>query len=197
MAKVTGPLFSLSASGQIAKSLVFMKWKGIDDVRKYVIPANPKSTDQLIQRGIFEDAVTEWHAAAYNTLDVAAWNLFASVQDKVMSGFNSMVKTFVKLKIDANVWTRLYGAWTSGINKNEFSLNIRKVAAGAVPKLWLGTNKTNMAYKDVFKDNADGTWYCTPTGLIANTDYYCTVKITLPALQESRLGIYKIHTLAA
>ena len=52
MAKVTGPLFSLSASGQIAKTLVFMKWKGIDDVRKYIVNADltnlqPKQKSKL------------------------------------------------------------------------------------------------------------------------------------------------------
>ncbi len=53
MAKVTGPLFSLSASGQIAKTLVFMKWKGIADVRKYVIPANPNTAAQQAQRATY------------------------------------------------------------------------------------------------------------------------------------------------
>lgn len=46
MAKVTGPLQSFSASGQIAKSIVFGAWKGVNYVRKYVIPANPQSSAQ-------------------------------------------------------------------------------------------------------------------------------------------------------
>lgn len=46
MAKVTMPLMSGSASGQIAKGIVFAGWKGIQYVRKYVIPANPMSTGQ-------------------------------------------------------------------------------------------------------------------------------------------------------
>jgi hypothetical protein len=196
MAKVTGPLFSLSASGQIAKSLVFMKWKGIDDVRKYVIPANPNSTLQSAQRVILKAGVTEWHGAAYNAADKTAWNLFASIQSNVMSGFNSMIKTHVDLGITGNVWTRMYGGVITGINTTEFSITVNKIAAGAIPKLWLGTSKTAMAYKDVFIDVGDGTWYCTPTGLVADTQYYCTVRITLPALQESRLGIYAVKTSA-
>jgi len=50
MAKVKGPLFSLDARGQIAKTLVYMGWKGIADVRKYVIPANPNTAAQQTQR---------------------------------------------------------------------------------------------------------------------------------------------------
>jgi hypothetical protein len=46
MAKVTGPLFSMSASGKIANSMVFFGWKGLNVVRQWVIPANKMSADQ-------------------------------------------------------------------------------------------------------------------------------------------------------
>jgi len=46
MAKVTGPLMSLSASGAIGKAIVFAGWKGVQYVRQYVIPANPQSEGQ-------------------------------------------------------------------------------------------------------------------------------------------------------
>jgi len=51
MAKVKAPLMSFDARGQIAKSLVYLGWKGLKTVRQYVIPANPKSSDQQTQRG--------------------------------------------------------------------------------------------------------------------------------------------------
>lgn len=50
MAKVTGPLMSLDASGGFAGTLVFGKWKGRNTVRQLVIPANPQSEDQEIAR---------------------------------------------------------------------------------------------------------------------------------------------------
>ncbi|GAH96000.1 unnamed protein product, partial [marine sediment metagenome] len=37
MAKLKGPLFSLGASQQLGKALVFFGWKGLDVVREYVI----------------------------------------------------------------------------------------------------------------------------------------------------------------
>lgn len=53
MAKVYGPAMSFDATGKLAKSIVFSDWKGIGYVRKYTIPANPKSTAQVSHRGLF------------------------------------------------------------------------------------------------------------------------------------------------
>lgn len=50
MCKVTGPMHSDGASGQFAKAMVFAGWKGVQYVRKYVIPANPQSEGQGDQR---------------------------------------------------------------------------------------------------------------------------------------------------
>ena len=75
MAKVTAPLFSFEAHGQLAKTLVFMDWKGINDVRKYTVPANPNSAGQQSQRGFFKDGVVDFHAVPLDADDLAAWNL--------------------------------------------------------------------------------------------------------------------------
>jgi hypothetical protein len=50
MAKVSGPLMSMSASGKLADSIVFFGWKGINVVRQWLKPSNPKSTGQGNQR---------------------------------------------------------------------------------------------------------------------------------------------------
>lgn len=42
MAKVEGPLFSLSARGKMGDSLVFFPWKGRHVVRRWLIPTNPE-----------------------------------------------------------------------------------------------------------------------------------------------------------
>jgi hypothetical protein len=46
MAKVTGPLFSISASGKIADAMVHFPWKGLNVVRAWVKPVNRESFDQ-------------------------------------------------------------------------------------------------------------------------------------------------------
>lgn len=50
MAKVTGPLMSISASGKIADSIVFFGWKGHQCVRQWLKPANPQTAAQGDQR---------------------------------------------------------------------------------------------------------------------------------------------------
>lgn len=52
MPRLTGPQFSLSASGTIGKTVVYSKWKGRAYSRLRVIPKNPKSTAQKAVRSI-------------------------------------------------------------------------------------------------------------------------------------------------
>jgi len=53
MAKCTGPLYSLSASGKIADAMVYFNWKGINVVREWLKPSNPQSLTQGDQRIMF------------------------------------------------------------------------------------------------------------------------------------------------
>ncbi len=53
MARLTAPLFSLTASGTLANALTFSSWKGIPYVRTRVIPANPNTSAQQEIRGVF------------------------------------------------------------------------------------------------------------------------------------------------
>ena len=50
MAKVTGPLMSIDASGKFGGTIVFSKWKGRNVVRQLVVPANPNSAGQEAAR---------------------------------------------------------------------------------------------------------------------------------------------------
>lgn len=54
MAVVTGPLMSLGASGTIASTLTYARWKGIPYARTRVIPSNPQSTEQTKTRDVFK-----------------------------------------------------------------------------------------------------------------------------------------------
>lgn len=52
MAKTTGPLYSMSASGKLGNALVYFTWKGIGVCREWLIPANPQSASQGKRRVI-------------------------------------------------------------------------------------------------------------------------------------------------
>ena len=101
MAKTTAPLFGFGASGQLGKSLVFGKWKGINVARVYAVPANPNSTSQQAQRGYYAQAVENWHTASPNELkgiDKEAWNRYAGVLGR-MSGFNAFIRDQVNAMV--------------------------------------------------------------------------------------------------
>ena len=53
MARVTGPLMSMEASGTIGKSLTFANWVGRQYVRRWTRPSNPQTADQMDQRNAF------------------------------------------------------------------------------------------------------------------------------------------------
>ena len=53
MPKTTAPLLSFGAAGQIGQSMVFSKWKGVSYVRRYVVPANPRTVKQTANRAVF------------------------------------------------------------------------------------------------------------------------------------------------
>lgn len=99
MAKLVAPLFSFSARGQLAKTLVYSGWKGIDDVRSYAVPANPRSSGQQTQRAYFTSGVTLWHDQGLTEDDVSAWNRDAGVAPRPQSGFNKFVSTVISYRM--------------------------------------------------------------------------------------------------
>jgi hypothetical protein len=98
MAKVTSPLFSFSASGQVGKAIVYSSWKGINYVRRYVIPANPDTAAQQVIRGYFTDAVSAWHAETSTVR--TAWTDYAKTHGLQESGFNLYVGVYIKFLVD-------------------------------------------------------------------------------------------------
>lgn len=76
MAKVTSPLLSIGAGGQIGKSQVYARWKGIPYARKYVVPKNPKSSGQELTRNAFTWLSAVWKRLP--TISVAPWTSGAS-----------------------------------------------------------------------------------------------------------------------
>lgn len=63
MAKLTGPLLSIGARGQVGRTLVAAEWKGQKYMRQYVIPANPRTTEQTVTRDTFRTLNSFWLVA--------------------------------------------------------------------------------------------------------------------------------------
>jgi hypothetical protein len=193
MAKVKGPLFSLGASGQIAKTLVYMTWKGIDDVREYVIPANPKTAGQQTQRGYFTAAVEDWHTDGFTAVDVAAWNLYALAQKVAASGFNMLVKLKIACAVAAESWVPLVDCLVTAVGAAGAQVNITGTV-GSTVKLYWGTSKTSMFNEEAMVDTA-GDYEVTLAGCSASTKIYFYIK-DAGVGEQARTGIYSFTTTA-
>lgn len=85
MVKVSAPMLSLEASGQIGGAMVFSKWKGRPYVRALVRPSNPKSGGQVGVRSLFKFIAQSW--ASVSAPNQATWETRAD--QKVVSPFNA------------------------------------------------------------------------------------------------------------
>jgi hypothetical protein len=88
MAKVTGPLMSIAASGTFGGTLVFSIWNGRAYVRERVIPTNPKSSMQTGVRSMWKFLSKFWTSIASNTK--LTWATIAESQQ--ISNFNAFMQ---------------------------------------------------------------------------------------------------------
>lgn len=92
MARTTGPLLSMDASGSVGNSITFAKWKGRNYVRRYAIPANPRSTAQISIR-----AAMQLYTSLYKANEsevIAAYDTIA--QSLKISPFNAYTRAGLK-----------------------------------------------------------------------------------------------------
>lgn len=93
MATVVAPLLSFEGSGQIAKTQVYSSWKGVPYVRRYTVPANPRSADQTLTRTAFSWLNFAWRTAPLDF--VAPWT--AAVQGRPLINRNLFLKANVSM----------------------------------------------------------------------------------------------------
>jgi len=107
MPRLTGPLFSLDASGTIADTIVYSSWKGLSYARIRVVPYNPKSAYQTGIRNTVTKGVFYWKVGTYVTAGQKTWwGTYAEGTN--MSGFNRFMKYFVAANYDGGSGTYIY-----------------------------------------------------------------------------------------
>lgn len=152
MAKLKGPLFSLGATSQLGKALVFFPWKGLNVVREYVVPANPNTLPQQYQRGYLRDAVAKIHdailavAIKLKAEDKTAYALLGSTFPTPRTWFNVIVKNWVDLKVNDKIPCIFCSGEMDNVSKDDFRPHIyfqeetpSSIANGT---FFLGTSKT-------------------------------------------------------
>lgn len=198
MAKVKAPLLSFGASGQIAKTMVFFPWKGINATREYVVPSNPKTDAQTTQRGWVTEAVAKIHVAMaaaadpLNALDKSAFALWAAAQGIVMTWFNCIVKYWVDARVaedSACIFTG--GVVTPASTQVTLELHIT-ASVGAEPTdgfIKYGTSKTALinSLACTVADLATGK---AVTSLTNGQKYYFQYWPSTAGYTQSKSGIY-------
>lgn len=154
MAKLKAPLMSLGASGAIGKAIVYFPWKGIDCVREYVIPSNPKTAAQVAHRAFLTAAVAMIHTAqadADNPLtstDQVAYSALASAKGKIMTWFNQAVKLWIDVAVAGKtscVYSSVNFVSKAAANMSiNLFLNEETGSDLAAGKFYFGTSKTNL-----------------------------------------------------
>lgn len=108
MGKVLNPLFSTEARNQIGQAVVYFPWKGINCVRTYVIPANPNTAAQQQQRGFVTDGVLQWRTLGYTADDKTAYNAWALIDPRIMSGFNKYMSLYLDTRVAGKTFSHPY-----------------------------------------------------------------------------------------
>ena len=106
MARVTGPLFSVDASGTVAGAVVFSRWKGRSYVRKHAIPSNPNSVKQVSVRAALRFLSQAWSAATVG--NKASWLELAEATK--ISNFNAYLQHNMRLHRSMLPFTIAYPA---------------------------------------------------------------------------------------
>lgn len=87
MVKLTGPCFSFEASGTLANTVTFSRWKGRAYARQRVVPANPKSALQVSVRAMLRFLSQAW--IAIGSTPQGTWDDLAAASQ--ISPFNAYV----------------------------------------------------------------------------------------------------------
>lgn len=139
MARVTGPLMSMSASGSIGKAITYSVWKGISYVRELVIPANPQSEDQGDNRQIVGGLARA--ASAVKSTSGYAGDL--ELLDIIPSGQSKQSFLVQKLKTlymeDATAFEAIYTAFEAHAEKAAFTASAATIGLADLTIDYRGT----------------------------------------------------------
>ena len=197
MATVTSPLHGRVARGQLGKALVFFPWKGINAVRSYVVPANPKTAVQQQKRSWFADAVAYYRSGSYTGEDKTAFKFWALVESRAMSGFNKYVSLNMNIRNAGKVFAY------------PWSVEVTKPGAGQITVTCKVKDNTETYTVTAYFDTAQGgtlytqtlTWNAatsryegTRTGLGSGVRYWIRIK-AIEAGYEGWAGDYKETTI--
>lgn len=192
VAKIEGPLFSIKGVGKLGKSLIYSQSKGSKRAKRYKVPDNPDTIDQKSQRGFMTNAVLAWKTDGYTLLDIEAWNLFASIQKKTLSGYNVFLREYINYAKEGYTWHPMWNCVMENLTHMSCDVYVNYYTNNE-HRLRSGTSKRVML-KSTAPTRVDGKYKYAISGLEQNTKYYFYVGPWFPGPSE-RTGIYSFKTL--
>lgn len=191
MAKVTTPLLSFGARGQLGKTLVYFPWKGIDAVRSYVIPANPNTAAQQSQRALMTNAVNDWHGIGLDADDGTAWNRLATTLAAVMSGFNAFVSAHIAIALAPLTPDMGFDGSIVDAGGGTFDVSIEESGSAVTAECIWGFSPTSLINTAVLGELVN-VW--TAVGVVAVTGarVYCRFNLSDAVGVVGRTGIYAV-----
>lgn len=182
MAKVTGPILSLSARGQIGKTQVYAQWRGVPYARAFVVPGNPNTVLQQETRNTFRTL-----QEVFKVLSAEAQGVWLeSIKGRALTARNQHVKTnLASLKGATNMQQYLASPGVGGgppISTVILTPGVGQVTVaitpGSLPTGWTITRAVALAFKD---QNPALTFASTPVSGVDLTSPYSIVLTGLTA----------------
>src|SRR4051812_13108228 len=166
MAKLTGALLSFGARGQIGKTLVVSKWKGIPYARQHVVPANPRTTAQQTNRRIFAflrelfkrapAAITGPFDAFASGRPLTGMNKFVGENTRVLQGETGLDNLIISPGARGGLPPITFTA-TDSVTANQIDVSM---SAPAAPTGWTCVGAVAVAVPDQAPDGIyEGTIY--------------------------------------
>jgi hypothetical protein len=202
MAKVNAPLFAFGASGKLADTLVFFPWKGLNVVRRWVSPANPKTAAQTTIRGYLSaavDAIQAAQIAGSNPLgddDVAGYRVLAGRYANPMTWWNAICKGWIDQNVASKEGAVYRGvAITPGDGELAIELYSDDIDTGKIEtgNFWYGTTPSTLLLSQAATPAlGSNKMSATISGLTNGVPYYVQfVPATGADYVGANSGIYK------
>lgn len=193
MSKLIAPLLSFGAGGQLAKTAVYSSWKGIPYARRYVIPANPRTTQQQVTRNMFKTLNQMW--LLMPGVGKEPW--LARAQGRPLTGVNAFIQSNIR-GVDTDTpptdWADFIGSAGAKGGLPPASLGITPasttltaaVGSPQIPAGWSIAEAQGICFLDgdpqmpfegsiQAQVDATSTYSLVFTGLTASTDYVVSV----------------------
>jgi len=139
-----------------------------------------------------KNAVLAWKTDGYSDLDIEAWGVYASIQKKILSGYNLFLRHRINAAKAGVNWHKLTNCIIEDITHVSCNVYIN-VDSNWMDRLYSGTSKYSMLKET--QGTFDGTRYkFSVTGLEKLTRYYFNIH-NLYEEKGQRTGIYSFKTI--